>query len=155
MKSRSVYWFLFPLLAIVFISMRLWNHCADRDWIQTTLINISFVIVQLVILSIYFSIKNRRWVNISTGLLGIGDILFLLCITLYLSTLNFLFFYIISLIMVLICWLVWQLIISRKDKSIPLAGLQAFLFSLFLMADWWIKHFNLTDDSWLLNLIKK
>jgi hypothetical protein len=115
----------------------------------------SFIGMQLVILTLYFSVKNKKWINITSGLLGLGDILFLLSIAVYLSVLNFLFFYITSLIAVLFTWLIWQRVSAKKNKYIPLAGLQSLMAILFLLGDWWLRFFDLTNDAWLLNLVAK
>lgn len=155
MRTRSVYWIVFPLLIISFVFLRyLQNSNFSSIW-QPTLINIGFIVVQLILVSVYFSVKNRRFTNITLQYLGLGDILFLLSISFYLSVLNFLLFYIISLAIILTGWLAWQLIFKKKDKQIPLAGLQAIIFMLFLAGDWWVKLVDLTDDTWLLNLIGK
>ena len=154
LRSRSVYWFLFPLLVIFLISIRVryetWSQLE-----QPTLINICFLLLQLTILTAYFSLKNRKWINLSKQLLGSGDIFFLLSIAFYLSVLNYLFFYITSLIVILSSWLIFQIKKEKKSRYIPLAGLQALLFAVFLALDWWYKPFGLTNDRWLLYLITK
>jgi hypothetical protein len=154
-KSRSVYWFLFPVLIILFILLNVQQHHLFTESWQPVLINMSFLLLQFLLVSLYFSIKNRRWVMITANLLGWGDILFLLSITFYLSVVNFLFFYVISLSFVLMIWLLWQLVSKEKNKQIPLAGLQALFFTVFLASDWWLKFIDLTQDAWLLDLIIK
>lgn len=111
--------------------------------------------MQFLLVSAYFSLKNRCWVNITAELLGWGDILLLLSITFYLSVLNFLFFYLVSLAMSLTAWLIWKIVSKRENKQIPLAGFQAICLFVFLMSDWYWLHFNAADDTWLLNLIHK
>jgi len=154
MRSRSVYWFLFPLLVLLLLTIRL-QHQTLSALYQPVLINMGFLTLQLLILSIYFSLKNKKWINITNQLLGLGDVLFLLSITFYLSVLNFLFFYMISLTGVLLLWLSWQALSAKKNKYIPLAGFQSLIFILFLASDWWCWSFDLTDDAWLLHLIIK
>jgi hypothetical protein len=155
LKSRSVYWFLFPVLIILFILLNiLQQHLFTENW-QAVSINVSFLLLQFLLVSLYFSIKNRGWVSLTTNLLGWGDILFLLSIAFYLSVLNFLFFYVVSLPAVLMIWLLWLLISKEKNKQIPLAGLQALIFTVFLASDWWLKFIYLTNDTWLLDLITK
>jgi hypothetical protein len=116
--------------------------------------NCLFLVLQFLLVSVYFSIKNRHWVNITSELLGWGDILLPLTIAFYLSVLNFLFFYIVSLVVSLLIWVIWQMI-AGKSKQIPLAGFQALCLTIFLMGDWYWKHFGAADDTWLLNLIHK
>ncbi|BAU54921.1 hypothetical protein MgSA37_03100 [Mucilaginibacter gotjawali] len=117
--------------------------------------NCSFLALQLLLVSAYFSLKSRRWVNITTELLGWGDILLLLSIAFYLSVLNFLFYYLVSLAISLIVWLIWQVFSGKENRHIPLAGLQAMCLLVFLMSDWYWLHFNVADDTWLLNLMHK
>ena len=154
-RSRSVYWTLFPILVTLFILLHFLRHHLFGEIWQHVLINSTFLIIQFLIVSVYFSIKNKHWVNITDGLLGWGDILLLLSLTFYLSALNFLLFYISSLIVSLLIWLFWQALSKEKNKHIPLAGFQALIFTVFLAGDWWFKSFDLTNDSWLLYLITK
>jgi hypothetical protein len=153
--SRSVYWIMFPLLIACLLILRYLQNGNFSSFWQTTLINVGFILIQMILVSTYFSFKNKKLTNITNHLLGLGDILFLFSIIFYLSVLNFLLFYIVSLIAILIGWLTWQMVSSKKSKEIPLAGLQAIIFMLFLAGDWWAKLFDLTDDTWLLNLISK
>lgn len=148
MRSRSVYWFLFPVLIVLFMMLTIPHAHA---W-PPVLINIGFLLLQLLLVSAYFSVKQGRWVNITEELLGWGDILFLLSIAFYLSVLNYLFFYLSSLLSVLLFWLIFS---PKQDKHIPLAGLQALIFSFFLITAWWIRPVNVTSDDWLLQLIAR
>lgn len=152
--SRSVYWIAFPILIVLLVSLRVANQ-AVSDIVQSSLINLGFLLFQLVLVSIYFSLKKRTWVNITKNLLGWGDIFFLTAIIFYLSILNFIFFYLISLVFVLFFWLIWQLVVNKNTKHIPLAGMQALVLMCFLIADWWYIHYNLTDDNWLLAIVAK
>jgi hypothetical protein len=148
-KSRSVYWFWTPVLIFSFMGLNIFRLLSFDEYWLPVISNLLFIGLQLLVLSIYFSIKQKRFINITSQLLGWGDILFFLSIAFYLSVLNFLFFYIASLIVVLCCWLPWQAFSKVKDRHIPLAGLQSLLLILFLVADWYCFHFNATDDRWL------
>jgi hypothetical protein len=154
-RSKSVYWVLFPVLTALFILLHIVQHYSFEATWQSVVINSSFLIIQFLLVSLYFSIKNKHWVNITDGFLGWGDILLLQSIAFYLSVLNFLFFYISSLLASLMIWLLWQVLSKEKNKHIPLAGFQALIFTVFLAGDWWFKLFDLTNDSWLLYLITK
>jgi hypothetical protein len=153
--TKSVYWVLFPVLTALFILLHIVQHHSFAQTWQPVVINVSFLIIQFLIISVYFSIKNRTWINITDGFLGWGDILLLLSIAFYLSVLNFLFFYISSLIVSLLIWLGWQVLSKERNKHIPLAGFQALIFIVILAGDWWFKLFDLTNDNWLLYLITK
>jgi len=154
-KSRSVYWILFPALVGSLLALHYFqNNSAIWSW-QAVIFNIGFFLGQLALVTVYFSVKNKKLTNITANLLGLGDLLFILSIAFYLSIFNFLFFYIASLVVVLVFWLIWQRISSNKNNNIPLAGLQALLFIVFLLCDWWFKAISLNDDTWILNLITK
>lgn len=152
--SRSVYWIVFPLLIVLFVLLRIKNQSIS-EILQSILINCGFLLFNLVLVSLYFSLKKATWINITKKLLGWGDILFLTAIIFYLSTLNFIFFYLISLVFVLFFWLIWQLVVNKNNAHIPLAGMQALMLMCFLITDWWYVHCNLTDDSWLLTIVAK
>jgi Flp pilus assembly protein protease CpaA len=153
-KSRSVYWVVFPFLVVLFIVLRLLEHQSFAAIWQPTLINVLFLFVQIAILTAYFSVKRKQFVLITTGLLGLGDILFLLAVACYLSVLNFLMFYLVSMVVSLLVWIVWQAINKQKEKQIPLAGYQAILFTLLLVFNWWIIPLHITNDDWPLQLLK-
>jgi len=151
--GRSVYWIWFPVLTAMLIALRLLQHGHITELWQPVLINLLFLGLQLLIVSVWFSLKSGQWVNITLKFIGWGDLLFLATIAFYLSVLNFLFFYIGSLIVVLILWIGIRFFISSEDKHIPLAGLQALLLAMFLSSDWWIARVNITDDYWLQKLL--
>jgi hypothetical protein len=154
-RSRSVYWFLFPVLSVLFFIADLYLHRSFFDIGYTVICSCSFLLLQYFLVSLYFSIKNKRWVNITAQLLGWGDILLLLSLTFYLSLLNLIFFYVASLIGSLMTWLVWRVLAKNENKHVPLAGLQAIFLSIVFIVDWYWLHFNLSDDAWILSLSHK
>jgi len=154
-KSRAVYWIVFPLLLVLFIVSDLVNHKTFGDLWPAILLNLGFLVLQLLIITCWFSLKEKRWVNVSMNLLGWGDILFLVTISFYLSFINFLFFHIVSLLLALTGWLIWQLFTSQKSKHVPLAGMQALALAVFLSGDWWLLHVDITTDTWLLPFLIK
>jgi len=153
--SRSVHWFLFPLLFGALAVLQYYRHHAFSEMWQATALNTGFILLQLLLISVYFSIRNKKLVNITNGLLGLGDILLLLSITIYFSVLNFMAFYMVSLIITLLFWTAWRSVSTKTNKAIPLAGIQALLLISVLAGDWWAGLFDLANDSWLLNLVAK
>ncbi|WP_428330280.1 hypothetical protein [Mucilaginibacter sp.] len=142
-RSRAVHWLLFPLLVVLFWALKGFRW----DW-QPVAINLALLALQLALLSLYFSLRHGRLVNVTDGMLGWGDLLFLAATAFYFSVLNFLLFYILSLVIVLTVWLLWK----PASKEIPLAGHQALLLAVLLLTTWSIWRVNLTDDGWLLSL---
>lgn len=152
LKCRAVNWVLFPVLCSLLVWLSGMENNGLRGLVRSMPFNYGFLVLQLLLLSLYFALKNKRWTNITTSLLGWGDILFLLCPGVYLSGAEFLAFYILSLVIILILLPVWQILPGKKMTTIPLAGLQAFLFGLLLCAEWWLNVFKF-PDSGLFNLV--
>ena len=155
LRSRSVYWLAFPVLIGLLLIFRYQSGYTLRSLTSPLIVNVAFLVLQFGLLTAYFSLKNKKLINVTAELLGWGDLLFLLSISVYLSALNFLVFYILSLVLILTGWLAWQFFSKNKSQTVPLAGLQALLLTGALAAGWWVTGFNLADDTWLLNLMMK
>lgn len=151
MKYRAVTWYLFPLLALGFLALRfLAAGPFSMNW-EPLLINCCIILMELLGVTLYVFIRYKRLVNITENYLGIGDILFLGVTACYFSVLNFAFFLNISLVLVILLWLPIQAVV--KNKTWPLAGLQAAILMLFLTGDWWYFHLDSMDDRWLLQIL--
>jgi len=149
--SRSVHWFLFPLLYLALFAV---NYFQSHNWIdglQHSLWNSLFIAFQLGILTLYFSIKKKKIINITDGLLGWGDILFWVCISCFFSPVIFLLYYIGSLIFVLLIWGAVSLFSNKTNRHIPLAGLQALVFALLFVIAWFKPAVKLGSDEWIIN----
>lgn len=152
-KQRMVYVFWFPVLILSFSIIRLLMGSPYQTLWTSVGSNLLFLIVQFVLVSIYFSIKEGKLVNITKNLLGLGDAFFLVSIAFYLSFLNFFLFYILSLMCTIITWTLWLHFTRKKEIRIPLAGLQALFFILCVFGDWSITSVYLTSDNWLYNFL--
>jgi hypothetical protein len=149
MRSREVHLVWFPFLAVGLLVLRIMHHGVLADLWPSFL----FLGLILVLLTIWFSLKEKRLINVTAQLLGWGDVLFLVCIALYFSLLNYLFFYLASLSLIVIGWSAWMLVSRKNDRHIPLAGMQSLLLAVYLGGDWWLFHFNAASDNWLLRFI--
>lgn len=149
-KSRQItlLWFIGLFLVLIFLNILdpfidFWNQL---------FLNSSFFGLQLILLSAYFSLKNKRLIWIGQIGLGLGDILFLFLLCLYFPFLNYFTFYFISLIWSLLLFGVFIFFSGKKTVKLPLAGLQALLFIILLIISL-IFDINLRSDTWLLNLL--
>jgi hypothetical protein len=147
---RAVHWLFFPLLTFGLFSLQLLETREPGAAFRQTGVNMVFLTLIFTLLTLYFSIREKKLINISKGMLGWADILFLVAIAFYLSVMNYLFFYIASMLLTLLLWLLYKGITRNKSKQIPLAGFQSLLFIVFLAGDWWCFHIHITDDYWLL-----
>lgn len=148
MRYRAVYWMCFPVLAISMLLFK--QHKAG--WITTlteTSFGLLFFGLQLGVLWLYLSFKNRSFVNITSNYLGLGDILFLLSIAFYLSPVNYVLFYIGSLIIVLVYTLTQRILLEKINPEIPLAGLQALLLSVIIILSLAVPNLKPYTDSWI------
>lgn len=146
---RAVYWLCFPVLAGVMFMLK-YKLSGLQEALTNAAYGLAFLLVQLLVLWSYFSIKNKKVINLTNDYLGWGDVLFLAALPFYLSPVNYILFYVASLIAVLLYTFV---VASLKDKAsnphIPLAGLQAALLVLAMLVDFVSPKFMLYDDSWL------
>jgi hypothetical protein len=88
-------------------------------------INLLILVFILTFVSLYFILKYRRLVFIFDTHIGWGDIVFFVTLSLLFSPVNFLSFFVFSLILSLLVAIVMRL--SKNSKNIPLAGLLATL----------------------------
>ena len=114
---------LFSLIAFSGLAMYLGaQELTWQVWLMQTGINLSFIFIQLFLITIWFSIKEKRWTNIADQYLGWGDILFFIPIALLFNPVHFMCFYIGSLLSVLVGFLCYQMITTNPSPTIPLAG---------------------------------
>lgn len=152
LRYRAVYWVCFPILAVLLFMLK-YKYTGLNPILVDAGYATSFLLTQLFVLWIYFSIKNKRIVNLTENYLGWGDILFLISIVFYLSPVNYVFFYVLSLILVLLYVIIKAGLASKEDKHIPLAGLQAALLAIAMSIDWFTNYITLYKDDWLYFLI--
>lgn len=96
------------------------------------LLNICFFIITLSILTIYMSLKNKRFLNPFQNYFGLGDLLFYICIAPLFNLKNYILYFILSMFFA-ICM---QFTLRKKIKhnTVPLAGFSAlFLFIILAM----------------------
>lgn len=150
-KDREVYWFLFPVLAIITV-FDLFNKLGWYSLLLNFSINLIFVLIDLALISLYFSLKKKQIINIFDQFIGWGDVVFFVNLGLFFSPLNFLIFFFGS---ILLC-LIGVFIFSGKrlmSFKIPLAGIQSILVLIALVLAKLVERINLQDDSLLLSFI--
>lgn len=148
MRYRAVYWICFPMLSVLFLFLKQ-NYVGIGDSLMDTGYSLLFFGVQLFLLWAYFALKNKKPVDLTKDYLGLGDILFLLAIAFYLSPVNYVLFYVASLIVVLIYTLVQQSILKKENLQIPLAGLQALMLGIVLIISIVHPGLKLYSDFWI------
>ncbi len=149
-KSRSIrfWWLIYPVAAISAFFLAK-NELPTTSLLSGAVFNILFIVMQLLVLTVYFSFKHRKLVSIFDRFLGWGDVLLFIVFCFLFSPVNFILFYMLSTFLSLclaLCWL------QKIDKRIPLAGLQASMYLIVLAINWVIPSFSCYNDQWLLTV---
>ena len=144
-RFRAVHWILFPLLALGGIGMGVAGQPVVK-MLTNMGSNLAFLGLQLALLKGYFLLRRKGKEPLLDTKIGLGDILFLAAACIFFSPLNFIGFYILSLLFAIGSWFSMG---GLRKTLIPLAGLQAFFLLVCLFVGWWSKY-SLLDDDWLL-----
>jgi hypothetical protein len=153
-RYRAVNWILFLLLAIANISYSLYGlHMPLWALLQQTGLNVLLIGSQLLLLKLYFSLKNRKVVTIADRYIGWGDIVLYGTLCFLFPPLILMCFHLLSLLCCLLLYATLHFSHHEPDtRQVPLAGIQCCLL-LIMAAIQLIQPFPLYDDTWLLNLL--
>lgn len=113
LKHRAVHWAVFPVL----FGLSIWSSY-PLSW--DVILNASFVLFTLVLLTVYLSIKHQKFVSITKGFFSWGDILFLLAIVPLFSFHLYIYFFTFGTILSLVYHLIAMMV--KRQKTIPYAG---------------------------------
>lgn len=131
LRYRGIYWWTFIL---VFVGSVCYNFSSLS--MTEILYKGLFVLLNLLALTVYISIKNRRLTAIWNGYFAAGDILFLLAILPLFSFFQFVLFFVIGTIGTLLLHFFALMVSSKYEKTIPFAGNMAILLFLAELFNW-------------------
>ena len=114
-RYRAIHWIWVLVLAIL-------GFVEAPFSFKKLIINLVFLTVQYLGITLYFSLKNKRWTNVTEGYIGLGDILFFISIVGFYNIRELVHFFILGLLFSLIGFLGFQKIKYFKSATIPLAG---------------------------------
>lgn len=152
-SSRSVWWVL--LVGCIVATFAEGWMLQGAGLMPIAGLNLALMLAQLVLLKAVFTIKNRQNTTVADKLLGWGDILFFAVPCLYFSVFNFVIFYVLSLLVVLLAYILWKRYNAKTDSEIPLAGGMALLLLLARIPEYTMAGYNRYTDpitQQLLNL---
>ena len=127
LRYRGVYWFLFPVLALVILFYR-YQEIGLQHLVSSWIGNLSFLGLNLIVLVLFFAWRRVSPKAILKSYLGIGDLIFFLLLALVLPFPLFPVFFIVTLIFALMSAIWWF-----KNSTVPLAGIQALFLMLTLI----------------------
>lgn len=151
LRFYEVSWFLFPLVAIVFIL----NGILFRPYggyFSAVGVNLLFFSSQLGAILAYVYLKERRLHHFFSRYFGPADVLMLLMLSLALSTLNCIIFYMGALMITLLYGLINRFFAAQA--KVPLAGIFAFLLSGVIIASLSESFIKLHNDQFVLNQLR-
>ncbi len=96
-------------------------------------LNIFFLVITLGVLTIYMSLKNKKFLNPFKNYFGLGDLLFYLAISPLFFLYNYILFFVLSMLFAIVIQKIFKKNINQN--SVPLAGLSALLLILILAKD--------------------
>lgn len=151
-KYRGIYWWMFPILLLLMATATV-QVLGFTATISQAVKSSLFLALQFVVLTGYISIKQKKLTNIFDGFFGLGDLLFLVVLCFGLSFLNYVLFYLLSLMLIILFTAIFGYQSTAHGKKIPLAGYQALLLMILMAAGWYMPYINLLADDHLLNLL--
>lgn len=141
--SRLITWYYFPISIILIISRFFFTDQEVKH--HSLFVNFGLVLILLVLTSLFYSIKNKKFTFIIDKLIGTADILMFLIVCLVFSSFNLIVFLLISFLISIIYQLI-SIPFSRNYKQIPLAGvIGALLMICFILQDAF-NLFKMSDD---------
>ncbi|MDO5968993.1 prepilin peptidase [Flavivirga aquimarina] len=126
LKKRTIH---VALPIILFLLALVINYSSTDLKFSYILYNIAFIIINILGVVLYFSLKNKGFVNPIDTYIGLGDIAFFLAITPLFNLKPFILFFVFGLLFSLLTHLGFMLF--KQVKTIPLAG----YLSLFLIVN--------------------
>lgn len=137
---------LIPMLAIAFIRSLIANSAEIA--LKMALMNL-LLIIPVILLSVLIIYALRRNIfNPVNSLIGAGDLVFIPAVCLSFSPINFIVFFVSSLLIIIL----FRLFVPGKGRFIPLAGLLSMMLGIVLVLSE-ITSFDLFSDRPLLTLI--
>lgn len=132
-KRKISWWWLAVLFICILFKGRLSNNSGQNG--QFVLINAGLLVVQLLLLTLYFSAKNKRPVNIIDTYLGLGDILMLFVLCFAFHPVTFMLFYLAVLFLAISAHALWYR--KRMNRvTIPLVSFLSIGLIICTLIDW-------------------
>jgi hypothetical protein len=147
--QRAVNWLLLFSLIICQFGLAFLTIGKEELFVSAG-VNVMLLIFQFLLLTIYFSFRAGHLTNIINKFIGIGDIYFFLFLSMAFSPFNFILFFIVSLLLILIVYAV-AMKSKIKQYKIPLLGGMSIVYVILLVIEQ-ISSFDRFDDTWTVHL---
>ncbi len=137
-KYRAISWYAFPVLGFLLL-------ISNKDFtVVEAAVNVGLILFNFFLVTLFFSFRDHRLINVMESYLGLGDILLLFCLAVYFPVALFFLFYLVSLVLITICSGIYIKYNRPKNFTIPLAGLQS-LMLIPVLGIVWLGNIQLKD----------
>lgn len=152
-RTRKIAWWLLPIIAGVLCFFALQKNSVVETG-KVFSLNLVFLLLQFLLVWIWFSLKQKKWTTIIDQQIGLGDVLFMICLALAFSPANFLIFYTVGMILTLAVALLARTVRIAVKSEIPLAG--ALALPLIGLCCWRMidPHRNFYSDEWVMKWLE-
>ena len=144
-KYRAISWYLIPILLVLFSTQGI-QKLSLEEWIVYFTTNVILLAINLFGVFAIISLREKRITNIINSYIGLGDILFFVVLAGAFSPMNFLIFYIGSVLISCIALLIWKQIKNNTELLFPLAGIISALLIPVLVLSQLYKSIDLFND---------
>lgn len=134
-KYRAISWWLIPVILLLLGFRLLEQNVFIEDIVFNMSINLLLIMIQLLLVTIYFSLKERRFVNIIDKYLGLGDILFFLSCSVAFKYDMYIMFLLFSFLTAIVVAFFYMKLFKKKTILIPLAGIMSINLILLISID--------------------
>ncbi len=153
-KNRSIAGIIIPALLVLFF-FKSYFESNFTTILHYFLINNAFILLQILLVTVYFSLRFKKMLNVINNYLGSGDVLFLMSMTTLFTPLNFIFFYIIAIFITTLSYGTYLVASGRRDYPIPLAGSMAIVLIVFFVLQYFFDGLKFSNETLVENTIKK
>ena len=129
-RYRSVPVYVFVVACIVSFLLQYQQCGIDQLFFMQVLLNSGFIAFNLLIVVLY--IKKIKRIPLASAI-GLGDLAFYIVLIPLLSTPVYMYFHLISLLLILASYPLLKNTLSLQTRAIPLAGLQALCLIIFIV----------------------
>jgi len=145
LRYREVHIWYFALVLLIF-GFHFYTEGVPFHYL---IINFSFLLVQVVGIILYMVVKHRSFTPLNS-FIGAGDILMWGLFVFAFSPLNFIIFFVLSLLLAL---LLHHGLSRRYNETLPLAGWQSLSYLLMMLTSSINSSIDFFNDEFILNLL--
>lgn len=128
LRTRLIHLWLIMLFTVLNVTQYLLSYNHYRLF-ENAVFCLLYFLFSYLVLQLFYFVKTRKFQKLADNKIGWGDILLLFAIGLGLEPVSLIYFFTGTFI----ASIVVQMIFSGKDKSIPLAGIAAICYILYLV----------------------